>query len=182
MYQNIRYSFEIGVRIISRTLLHGRTSLATAPAIYTGIGSTFMEELMSKEREIWSDFYITYAMSCDDWKRGGYDLRHIVMRFAVHRFIYKLCKRKRFHQSGTDPVCERCEQSCERYQAMHCAHRHESLTSFCSSDLSVQLTRLASFPLCAFPPSFTIKKFQENGLEPLTAKKSQPNSVEEINL
>ena len=91
-------------------------------------------------------------MTYDNWKRRGYDLRHVVMRFAVNGFHYKLCKTKRFHQPESDCVFERCEKSCERYHAKHCADRHKSLMSFCSSDYPILWTIRCTFFFEKLPP------------------------------
>ena len=93
-----------------------------------------MEKLQSKKRDIWDDFYSTDAMIYDDWKRGGYDLRHVVTRFAVHGFHHKLCKTKGFHHPDPECICELCDKQCDRYHAMFCMCRHESLTSFCNEE------------------------------------------------
>ena len=92
-----------------------------------------LRELEAKRDGIPAEFYITDAMTSDHWKCAGYDMGHIVTRFAVHGFHHGICKTKCYHQPGRDCVCERCGKPCDTYHAMNCQNRGESLTQFCSN-------------------------------------------------
>ena len=87
-----------------------------------------------KKAEIQEDFYTTDAMTNDDWKEADYELRHIVTRFAVHGFHFKICRTGNFHEPRADCVCSLCENECGKYHVLDCKNRIDSLTKFCNSE------------------------------------------------
>lgn len=93
---------------------------------------TVLNELHAKKSLIWSDFYTTDAMTTNEWKTPGYELRHTLTRFAVHGFHYKLCCKKHFHEPDETCICELCERLCDRYHAKACEKRLSSLTELCT--------------------------------------------------
>ncbi|KAJ4451621.1 hypothetical protein ANN_03090 [Periplaneta americana] len=50
-----------------------------------------LQELKAKRAEICMEFYVTDAMMNTEWKKANYELRHVMTRFAVHGFHFKLC-------------------------------------------------------------------------------------------
>lgn len=103
--------------------------LLPATAAYNAL----LSELETKRLSIESDFYVTDAMTTQDWKRGNYELKHIMTRFAVHGFHHKICSNKKYHTPDLHLcICELCKRQCDKYHVMYCEQRVESLTKFCS--------------------------------------------------
>ncbi|KAJ4449792.1 hypothetical protein ANN_01196 [Periplaneta americana] len=90
-----------------------------------------LEVLRGKKNAIWSEFYITDAMTTRDWANTNYELRHIVTRYAVHGFHHKICTTKRYHEPNDECVCELCQKPCGRYHVENCRESKTSLTNFC---------------------------------------------------
>ena len=73
---------------------------------FTAEYAEFLLELQEKRNEIWEEFYATTAMIDREWEKGGYELRHVVTRYAVHGFHYKACSNKKFHQPNEQCECQ----------------------------------------------------------------------------
>lgn len=93
-----------------------------------------VKEHQMKKAEIWEEFYITDAMTKEDWKGPNYELRHFVTRYAAHGFHHLICKEKRHHDPGDECVCELCGKQCTRYHVEVCGKRIVSMKKFCCSD------------------------------------------------
>lgn len=92
-----------------------------------------LQELKAKRADICMEFYATDAMMNTEWKKANYELRHVMTRFAVHGFHFKLCSVEKYHQPNGHCVCKLCGDICDRYHATKCERRTVSLTKFCES-------------------------------------------------
>ena len=90
-----------------------------------------LRDLQEKKNEIWADFYCTDAMIEREWTRSGYELRHVMTRFAVHGFHHRICATKTFHEVNEACICELCGKACDRYHVALCKERTLTLTKFC---------------------------------------------------
>ena len=90
-----------------------------------------LRDLQEKKNEIWADFYCTDAMIEREWTRSGYELRHVMTRFAVHGFHHRICATKNFHEVNKTCICELCGKACDRYHVALCKERTLTLTKFC---------------------------------------------------
>ncbi|KAJ4438210.1 hypothetical protein ANN_14149 [Periplaneta americana] len=91
-------------------------------------------EHQCKKAEIWEEFYVTDVMAREDWKEANYLQRHLVTRFAIHGFHFKICRNTSFHDPNEECMCLLCNELCGRYHVMECKNRLVSLTKFCSSE------------------------------------------------
>ena len=90
-----------------------------------------LRDLQEKRNEIWADFYCTDAMIEREWTRSGYELRHVMTRFAVHGFHHRICAIKTFHEVNEACICELCRKPCDRYHVALCKERILTLSKFC---------------------------------------------------
>jgi hypothetical protein len=90
-----------------------------------------LQELKAKRKEIRLQFYGTDAMGNTDWMWANYTLKHLMTRFAVHGFHYKICSVQNYHAIGEQCVCKLCGDKCEQYHVLPCAKRSTTLTQFC---------------------------------------------------
>jgi hypothetical protein len=53
-------------------------------------------------------------MTSTGWMKANYELRHIMARFAVHGFHYRICRIDKYHQPDGLCVCKLCGEVCDR--------------------------------------------------------------------
>lgn len=93
-----------------------RFQLAITPSLVS-----FRENFDRKMREIPREFYTTPAMTSVNWMGPlNQKLRHLMTRYAIHGFHYKLCERTHFHTPDTECVCRLCGRECSLYHFSAC--------------------------------------------------------------
>jgi hypothetical protein len=87
-----------------------------------------LAERVGKREEIPLEFYGSEAMVNSRWMNAEQHQWHVVTRYGVHGFHYKICM-KDFHRATENCICMLCGRSCGRYHLEVCGKRTKSLTS-----------------------------------------------------
>jgi hypothetical protein len=93
-----------------------------------------LAERVREREEIPLEFYGSEAMINHRWTNAEQRQRHVVTRYAVHGFHYKICKKKDFQRATENCICMLCGHSCGLYHLEVCEKRTKSLTSYSGED------------------------------------------------
>ncbi|KAJ4435407.1 hypothetical protein ANN_18022 [Periplaneta americana] len=140
--------------------------------------NTTLMELKEKKRHIWSDFYSTDAMSTTEWMQGGYDLRHIMTRLAVHGFHYMICQNKKFHQPDAECMCELCSELCDRYHNVSTSSFRHWVDGRHRSTPPIAITTQTN----ESPSSTTIQNNRDNGIRRIRYTKEIYNRYKDLEI
>ena len=76
-----------------------------------------LRELQGKRDSIEESFYITNVMVNREWTQEEYDLRNIMIRFAIHGFHHRICSRKTY-QANQECICVLWNEQCDIYHVI----------------------------------------------------------------
>jgi len=80
----------------------------------------YVSDLEEKYACIDADFFQTPAMLQLQWREPHQKLRHVLTRYSMHGFHFKICLNSYFHEASELCRCRFCGLVCEQYHFLKC--------------------------------------------------------------
>ena len=71
----------------------------------------YITEVENKLCEVEQEFFTSPGMTQEQWKKAGYDKRHLILRACIHGFHHKLCSNKDKHELREGCKCKLCDET-----------------------------------------------------------------------
>lgn len=98
---------------------------------YSSAATEHIRIRKEKRSEIWPEFYGTEALIFRErWQQPNYDMRHVITRYAVHGFHWKICVKVHYHDPDLTCVCKLCGGRAVIYHLERCPGRRAPLRHF----------------------------------------------------